>query len=235
VPVIGLVPFGDFAVADRYTYIPSIGVMLACAAALEKLLSSLPRVRWLTAGAVALACLAVLSGDIPRWHDSISLYNAALEIGPHYVTYNNRGAALWKAGKPEPALKDFEAAIQLNPKFAAPYNNRASILSEAGRYDEAMRELEKAIEQDRNFASAYNNRGNIYAHLGQPARAIEDYDRCVKLRPNHAMQYNNRAAAYYDLRRFAEANADLEMCRRLGGEPHPGLVRVVSEAMHSTH
>lgn len=230
VPVIGFVPFSDFAVADRYSYIPSVGLTLACAVAAENLFRRFVRARWLAAGAIGFACVMATTLDLPRWRDSLSLYNDALQIGPHYVAYNNRGTALTKAGQLEAALKDFERAIQLRPTFAEAYNNRGSILSDLGRYEEAMHSFAKAIETDPNLASAYDNRGNVYTRTGKPEEGIRDYNHCLKLRPKFALCYNNRAAAYFQMRRFAEAAADIETCRNLGGQPHPGLVQALADA-----
>jgi protein O-mannosyl-transferase len=230
VPVIGFVPFGDFNVADRYSYIPSIGLLLASVGAVENLLGRFQVARWLGSGAIALACGVATVMDLPRWHDSITLYNAALRVGPHYVAYNNRGTALFRAGQLEPALKDFDRAVRLKPVFAQARNNRGAVLSDLGRYEEAIREFNKAIEQDPSFAAAYDNRGNAYLRLGKGEEALREYDHSIKLQPTVAVYYNNRAAAYFELRRYTEATADIERCRHLGGEPHSGLVQALAEA-----
>jgi tetratricopeptide (TPR) repeat protein len=104
-------------------------------------------------------------------------------------------------------------------------------MSDLGRFDEAMRSFEKAVECDPGYASAYENRGNTYVRQGQAERALPEFDRAMKLKPGAMTVYNNRAAAYFQLRRFPEAAADLETCRQLGGQPHPGLVKALAEAM----
>jgi len=230
VPVVGFLPFGDFRVADRYSYIPSIGLTLALAVALEQLFPQFLRARWLGAGAVALACGLATALNLPKWQNSITLYDAALQVGPHYVAYNNRGAALFKEGRMEAALSDFGMAIRLKPTFAEAHNNRGNILSDAGHYEEAKQEFDKAIEQDPNLASAYDNRGNVYLRMGNAEAALREYAHCMKLHPENGLYYNNRAAAYFHLQRFSDAAADIETCRRLKGEPHPGLVQALAEA-----
>lgn len=232
VPVVGFVSFGDFVVADRYTYLPSVGLAWALVASAEHLAGRYAFGRWIATAIVAIACAGATTVTLPRWRDSLSLYDAALRIGPHYVTYNNRGVALLQAGQTQAALADYESAIRLNPKFTRAHNNRGSVLSDLGRYDEAIRDFDTAIEQDPYYADAYGNRGNALARKGEPERALTDYARSLKIDPTKPGCYNNRAAAYFQLKRYPEAFADLETCRRLGGQPHPGLVQALSEAMN---
>jgi tetratricopeptide (TPR) repeat protein len=234
VPVAGFVSFGDFFVADRYTYIASIGITWSLVAGIEGVAPRFLRGRWLTTTVIAIACAAATTADLPRWRDSLSLFNAALRIGPHYVSYNNRGVALLKAGQTEAALADYNSAIKLNDHFTRAYNNRGSVLSDLGRYDEAIGDLSKAIEYDPGFADAYDNRGNALARKGEPKNALADYDRCIKLQPNKPGCYNNRAAAYFQLKRLSEALADVNSCQSLGGQPHPGLVQALAQAVQQT-
>jgi tetratricopeptide (TPR) repeat protein len=231
IPVVGFVPFGDFIVADRYTYIPSIGVTWALVAATEYAAGRYTIGRWLGTAVVGIACFCATLTDLPRWRNSLSLYDSALKIGPHYVTYSNRGVALLRAGNAQGAIDDFSSAISLNTNFSRAYNNRGSVLSDFGKYDEALQDLDKAIEHDPSFADAYDNRGNTRARKGEPQKALADYDRSLKLKPTKALTYNNRASAYFQLRRFSEAMADIELCRRNGGQPHPGLVQALTSAL----
>jgi Tfp pilus assembly protein PilF len=231
VPVVGFVSFGDFVVADRYTYLPSVGIAWALVAWADHALRRYVSGRWIATAIVALACAGATAANLPRWRDSLSLYDAALRIGPHYVTYNNRGAALLKAGETQAALADFESAIRLNPNYSWAYNNRGSVLSDLGHYEEAISDFEKAIELNPYCADAYDNRGNALARKGEPEKALTAYARSLELDPNSSLCYNNRASAYFQLKRFPEAIADIESCRRLGGQPHPGLVQALAEAM----
>ena len=230
VPVVGFVPFGDFVVADRYAYLASIGLSWAVLAWVERLTGRTVFGRWFASAALVIACFSITRADLPRWQDSLSLYDAALKIGPHYVAYSNRGVALLEKGEINAALADFNAAIQLNPAFARAYNNRGSILSDQGRFDEAMHDFDAALTNDPFFADAYDNRANVFARTGQAEKSLIDYTRGIKLDPGNSLYYNNRAAAYFQLRRLSEAQADLDRCQQLGGQPHPGLVHALAEA-----
>src|SRR5579883_3517913 len=82
VPVVGFVAFGDFAVADRYTYIAGIGIVWAIAAWAERAALRFVSARWAATFAVAIVCLAMTVRDMPRWRNSLALYNSALAVGP---------------------------------------------------------------------------------------------------------------------------------------------------------
>lgn len=231
VPVIGFVTFGHFSVVDRYAYIPSIGLTLAVVVGVEQVTRRFALGRWLVSAAVVALCAVATRADLPRWRNTFTLYDAALRVGPHRITYNNRGTAFLKKGDRQQALKDFDAAIVLKPDYANALSNRGSVRSDLGDYTAALKDCIAAIRCDPNLADAWNNRGNVYSRLGELGRALEDYNQAIKLTPGKALYYNNRAAAYFSLKQYAQALADIRECERRGGQPHPGLVQALGEAM----
>ena len=236
VPVIGFVTFGHFFVADRYTYIPSVGLTLALAVALERWAGrfAAPAKIMAAVTAVVLAgCAVATHFDLPRWQNSLALYDAALQVGPHRTAYNNRGTTLLWLGQPARALADFSAAIRLQPDYAGALNNRASAWMELGNLDAALADCSAALRTNPNFADAFNNRGNAHSRRGESAQAVADFDRAIALNPAAPLYFNNRAAAFFDQKQFARAQADLAQCRRLGGQPHPGLVQAVAAALRT--
>src|SRR5262249_40868894 len=160
---------------------------------------------WLATAGLVVACVCLTLADLPRWKDSLSLFDAALKKGPHYVAYTSRGIAFLDTGNAEAALADFNSALKMNPSFSYAYNNRGSILSDQGRYDEAMGDFDAAITNNPYLADAYDNRANALARKGEPEKALTDYGRALGLDPVNASYYNNRAAAYFQLKRLPEA------------------------------
>jgi protein O-mannosyl-transferase len=231
VPVIGFVTFGHFFVGDRYAYIPSIGLTLAVAVTLEEITRRFQRGRWLFAMAILALCAFGTSSDLPRWRNSFAIYDAALRVGPHHVAYNNRGTAFLEAGDKENAMSDFNSSLQMRPGYALALNNRGSLWIDLGNNAQAIKDCTKALETNPALASAWNNRGNARNHAGDFAAAMDDYNQAIRLKPDKALYYNNRAANYFSLKRYAEAKADLERCSQLGGEPNPGLVQALRDAM----
>jgi protein O-mannosyl-transferase len=231
VPVIGFVTFGHFYVGDRYTYIPSIGLIFAVVMGLGHWLRRFPLAHGTLAVTLIVLCALATRADLLRWQNTFTLYDAALEVGPHHVTYNNRGTAYRATGDRRHALADFNAAIRSKPDYAAAHVNRAAVWIDLGKYAEAVADCTRAVELDPQNANAYNNRGNAFSSRGDLDRAIADYSAAIKLNPGRALYYNNRAAARFRLQQPVLAKADLDRCVQLGGQPHPGLIHDLNEAL----
>jgi protein O-mannosyl-transferase len=231
VPVIGFLPFSHFTVADRYSYLPSVGLLLACAVAGERLLKNRPRTQWAITAALTGLCLVTTASSLPRWHDSIALFDAALKVGPHPISYQNRGVALSEAGQQEAALLDFDAALRLNPAHAETRINRAKSLARLNRYEEAVQECEKAVALKPKQALACFELGSIHLQADKFAEAIREFTRGLALQPDNALGHHNRAVAHFRLQHFAEAARDLEKCQQLGLTPHPELWQAVAQAI----
>ncbi len=109
--------------------------------------------------------------------------------------YSDRGVALWRLGRSDEALKDFNRSIELSNASAATYNNRANVLIDLGKYDQAIADLDRAISLAPAYGAAYNNRGNANFQLGRNQEAVADYKRAIELMPTNAVPYNGRAEA----------------------------------------
>jgi tetratricopeptide (TPR) repeat protein len=166
VPVIGIVQIGTQAMADRYTYIPLIGLFIIVAWGVPDLLK-----KWnyrkeilLTLSALSILCLSIITWtQVGYWQNNIILYDHALK-----VTDNN-----WKF-----------------------YSNRGIAYRDLGNYGQAIDDYSMAIEIYPGYAEAYYNRGNAYRALGNYRQAIEDYGRAIEIKPDYADAYNNRAFVY---------------------------------------
>lgn len=214
VPVIGLVQIGGQAMADRYTYLPSIclAVMLAWGMPLlfprrdtrEKLLFP-----------SAIAVLLVLAGLTWRqcgyWKDSFSIFGHALAVTrnnplPHF----NLGHAYSQQGDNEKALYHYNKTILMNPGNHLPYNNRGKLYEDQGLYQQALEDYNMAVRLKPDYADVYNNRGNAYIKTGQYQQALRDYDEAIRLAPDNAEGYYNRGTAYGKvLRLYRESIEDL--------------------------
>ena len=219
-PVIGIVQVGEQAMADRYTYLPGLGPFLALgvlAAWAWNRAGSPTRGKYAVQGAgaaLAIILIAALSQgtvkQIGRWESSLVLWNYVIDTAPRGIplAYNNRGLALQEQGMHERAMKDFDAAIALDPAFSPAYNNRGKALRETGRIEEALENYSAAIALDPAFAAAYNNRGVAFMMTGRIEQAIADFDRAIRLQPSYGNAYTNRGKAYGALGRFERALAD---------------------------
>jgi len=181
VPVIGFVTFGFFYVGDRYTYIPSIGLAIVVVLGLERLLKRFPMAYCGVALALIASCILTLQADLPRWKDSYTLFNSALNVGPHYVAFNNRGEALLNQQEFLRAISDFDTAIRMDPDYADAYNNRGTAKVDLQRFQEALEDYNHSITLSSNTAVYYNNRAAAYYFLQQYSLAKQDIDTCRRL------------------------------------------------------
>jgi protein O-mannosyl-transferase len=212
VPVIGIVQVGGQAMADRYTYIPSIGLFIMAAWGIPEFFKKRRYGKEVLAAVSAscLLCLLVLTTiQAGYWRDSITLFDHALKVTEkNYFIHNNRGGIYDDSGNYGQAIADFDRAIEINPIFAPAYNNRGNALDCLGDHTRAIRDFDKAIEIKPEYAEAYSNRGIAYRAVGNYTRAIEDLDRAIAINPEYALAYNNRGVSYAALGNQARAVED---------------------------
>jgi protein O-mannosyl-transferase len=200
VPVIGIVQVGGHSMADRYTYIPLIGLFIIAAWGIPELLE-----RWrfrkealaASSAVIFLGLTAATWAQVGYWRNSITLYDHALEVtSNNQVIYNNRGAAYNDLGNLNQAISDFDKAIEIYPKYDKAYFNRGNALGQRGDFDKAISDFDRAIELNPRYAAAYFNRGNAQGEKGRYDKAISDFDRAIELNPNYAKAYSSRGIAY---------------------------------------
>jgi hypothetical protein len=207
IPVIGIVQVGGQAMADRYTYLPSLGPFLVIGSAVAWALIrlSLPGRSRLMAGLfgsilvfVFASLLYLTSRQIGIWQNDLVLWSYVVEKEPNRVpiAYNNRGLALKESGRFDEAIEDFEKTIALDPSRDAPYNNLGVLYLRAGLFEKSIAYLDKSIAIDPADAEAYDNRGVSYASAGQNERALEDFNKAIQLQKEDGAAYYNRGSLY---------------------------------------
>jgi len=211
-PVIGIIPVGQFAMADRYHYLPSIGIAIMLAWGIPSLIRpEVMRKKILfPAGITALIIMAVLTWQqCTYWQDSIGLWNHALRVTKNnYMAHSCLGKLLYKRGEIRESFYHFNEAIRLKPDYCVAYNDRGSVFSNMGRYQHALEDLNEAIRLQPYYDEPYFNRGVIYDKLGQYQRAIEDYSEAIRLKPDYADAYYNRGIVYDKLEQLQPAIED---------------------------
>ena len=203
-PVIRFVPFTFTIVADRYAYIPSMGLffIIACGflwiykrVTKNNLWIKLFLVLILIAMVGVLSCLTWKRCQV--WKDSFTLWSDTLKNYPNVAAaYNNLGIAHDAKGDHNQAISYFNKAIELNRNFAAAYNNLGIAYRAKGNYSRAIANFNKTVQLDPGYVAVYNNRGMAYFSQGNLDQAISDYNKAIRLNPNSAEIYNNRGNAY---------------------------------------
>ncbi len=228
-PVIGIIQVGSQAMADRYTYIPLIGLFVMAAWGIPELLKNwrYRKEALFASSALVLPCLAVVTwSQVGYWHSGISLYDHALKVTSHNdVIHCNRGIAYGQLSDQSQAISDFDRAIEINPKYATAYYNRGLAYGKLGNKGQAISDYNRAIDLNPNYADAYKNRGATYGMLGNYKQAIEDFDKAIKINPKYADAYKNRGVAYDKLGNSGQAIEDMKTAAKLDNEGAKNYLR----------
>ena len=185
VPVIGIVQLGTQAMADRYTYIPLIGLFIMVAWGVPDFLK-----KWkyrkeilLALSALSILCLSIITWtQVGYWQDSFTLLDHTLKVTDNnWHVYNGRGVAYGDLGNYRQAIDDFSRTIEIKPGFAEAYNNRGTAYSALGNYRQAIEDYGRAIEIKPGYAEAYFNRGNVYLNQGDNISGCRDAQKACEL------------------------------------------------------
>ncbi|MRR17061.1 MAG: tetratricopeptide repeat protein [Deltaproteobacteria bacterium] len=223
VPVIGLIQVGPSAIADRYTYIPIIGLFIMLAWGIPDKVSRLPQAKtFLGIGAILLiAVFSFLSwqrcqlwGDnFLLWDDVLKKYdlsgiNRTKENQRNAFAYNFRGMGHAEHGRYRQAIDDYNTALKISGNFGDALNNRANAYAATGQNDLALADYAKLISINPKYADAYFNRGNLYLSLGAFDKAVYDFTEALKIDSTMADAFNNRGVAYRMQGQYEKAFAD---------------------------
>jgi Flp pilus assembly protein TadD len=219
VPVIGIVQVGAQARADRYTYLPQIGlyVWLTWAAA-EGCAGR--RYRRVVLGGLATGILAALMfcarAQTPYWRNSETLWTQTLACtSDNAIGHNNFGNALLKAGHEDEAIAHFQTALEINPDFAEAHNNLGNFLFQKGNVDEAIVRYQRALEINPDYAVAHYNLGNALIKKGSLDEAIAHLQKALQINPDYAEAHNNLGYALIQKRIVDEAIAHFQMALQI--------------------
>jgi protein O-mannosyl-transferase len=225
VPVIGLVQAGQQSMADRYTYVPLIGVFVAISWGLGDIASYSHglRIAVSTSAAASLAALFILTRiQVGAWADTTTLFTHALaSTKDNWMAHNNLGGVDSEQGRTREAIAQFEEALKIRPAFAEGHYNLALALDRSGRSPEAFDQYREALRLDPGYADAHYNFGNALLRAGRADDAIAELEQAARLRPGDANTRNNLAIALERSGRRDEAQAQFREAARLKAEGGP--------------
>ncbi len=235
VPVIGLVQVGEQAHADRYTYLPHIGLFLLAVWLVTDVTVRQHRSQVAVAAAFATLIIVVLAWaafiQTSHWRNSKTLWTHALAVtSDNDVAHNNLGYLCADRGELDKALSHFEAAARIRSgKRDAHYDvgsafvqmNVGDALARKGQSDEAMVHYEEAIRLQPYYSNAYYNRGNVLFAKGRIDEAIADWEKTLQIEPNDADAHTGLGNALLRKGSLQEAIAHYEKALALAPEdPH---------------
>jgi Tfp pilus assembly protein PilF len=219
VPFIGLVQAGAQAMADRFMYVPAIGIIVAMIWGLHGLAKGgryQPNGLSVAGGAAIVLCLALTRQQLGHWQDSETLFRHELEVAENNdLAHYNLGLALGMKGQVDEAISQYQEAIRLKPDNAAAHYNLGIDLYKKGQIDEAIRQYQETIRLKPDYALAHNNLGNAFLRKGQTAEAINQYQEAIRLKPDSADAHYNLGIAFVRKGQVDEAISQYQEAIRL--------------------
>jgi protein O-mannosyl-transferase len=213
VPVIGIVQVGSAAMADRYAYIPSIGIFLAVAFGLHELAgksSWLNKILPVGATGLLIAAVGLMEWQLHFWRDSETLFRHAIAVTQaNDQAHLDLGFALYQQGRDPAALAEYRETIRLAPGRYAVHFSIGSILGKLGRPAEALAEYREAIRFDPQVASWHCAAGGELMTLGRSDEALQEFAEAGQLKPDYARPHLETAKIFFQQRRDREAVAAL--------------------------
>ena len=207
-PVIGLSQAGEQAMADRFVYVPMIGLLLMAA----WVRVTLPVRAKAAAATVLVIALAVSAhAQAAHWQNSLALWEHAARVtDDNYIAYENMGQALREQGQLEAARARYEQALRLAPDNAPNlqavlFNDLGLVLTREGRRDEAASDFARAVALNPRFAEAHNNYGDALAAAGRFDEAIPHFQQAIAAKPDFTEAEVGLGGALLSLRQGAAA------------------------------
>ncbi len=205
IPVLGIVQAGGQAMADRYTYLPSLGPFLIAglmsAVVSEKAGRARKRGRVVSITAVLFILISLLFLTVRQigvWRTGMDLWNYVIQKEPDNAppAYYNRGQIFMNGGRFDKAIGDYSMAIRLNPAYQEAVYNRGLAFEKSGQPARAAEDYERAISLNPSNYQAFNNRGVLYAAAGSYDKAIDFFTRALIIKPEYPDAYFNRGITY---------------------------------------
>jgi len=232
VPVVGLVQVGEQAHADRYTYLPQIGLYIIITWTVGRLLLESTRFRRALVGGIAAIAIVSLGarafGQASYWKNSETLWNHALAVtGENDVAHNNLGFLFLRRGELDKAISEFQTALDIRSRNTQSHyslgtaliqSNLGNALSRKQLLDEAIDHLHEAIRLRPDYADAYFNLRSVLFQRGRIDQAIAQWQAALAIRPRDAEAHRNVADALRKQGKVKEAISEYEQALNIAPE-----------------
>ncbi len=208
-PVIGVVQVGNQAIADRYTYLPSIGFFIMVAWGIAELVG-----KWryrkivlgILAGIIPVILLICTRVQVRYWRDSLTLFGRAIAVTKNNcIMYNNYGHILCEQGRFDEALEKFNEALRIDPHHPLTHYNIGVAKLKQGKYGQAINSFTTALWNKPNWAIAYYYLGSAYGGQGKYELAIQNFNKAIALKPNHSDSFDGWGMALKQQGKIDEA------------------------------
>jgi len=220
VPTSGIIQSGEQSMADRYTYMPSIGIticMIWCLLYLFKHEGIHKKILFPSGIAVLILFASLSWQQCGYWKNSITVFSHSLQVTKdNYVAHSNLASALAEENKFNEAIDHYNEAIRIAPYHAGDFKNRGNVYTNMGQYKAALEDFNQAIRLQPDCVDAYYGRGTIYGVAGFYQQAVESLSEAIRLKPDHIYAYYNRGLAYFMLGQNKQGCSDFKQVCKLG-------------------
>jgi Flp pilus assembly protein TadD len=230
-PTMQIVGFSDVIAADKFAYLPSIGLLMLLTLFLGWICGT-NGVGRLTVRRVAVVIIVLVLASaeavatrryLVHWRDTLSLYKHMLTVTPNAaLAHNNYANALLEEGQLYLAISHYRKALQVKPNDAVAHYNMGNALRARGKLDEAISHFRKALQVEPNFTDAHNNLGSVLAMQGKFDEAVSHFRHVLRIEPNLVPAHYNLAKVLASQGNLDEAIKHLDEALRI----KPDSVRV---------
>jgi tetratricopeptide (TPR) repeat protein len=218
-PVIGLVQVGDQALADRYTYLPQIGVVLAITWTVADATAGIRRLqRFVAFSAVAATVTLAWCAwhQTGYWRNSESLWLQTLAVTKNNdLAHNNLGSTWWRSGRVDDAIREYQAALKITPESPLARNNLGSAFLKQGKATEAIQEFRRVLSHNPQSITGRFNLADALLKSGRATEAIDEYEKALVIEPDFAQGHLALGHALMRADRLDDAIAQFKIAVQL--------------------
>ena len=227
VPVIGLVQVGEQTMADRYTYIPLIGIFIAITWGIADYVKGNGALRQGASVAAAVVLAALFGGTRVQtgyWADSEALLGHALEVtSDNWLAHNNIGLVMYREGRTQDAIAHYTEALRIDPNYSDAHNNLGNALSAVGRVNEAIPHYNEALRVQPDAPNLLTNLGWALLRANRLSEAIPCFERALKINPGFADAHLCLGSAMDTAGRMPEALEQYQQVLRINPDSAQAL------------
>jgi len=236
VPVCGLVQVGEHALADRYTYLPLIGIFIIIAWGVPDLVANL-RYRkigsYILAGVLLVSMLIATRDQAAYWKNDLTLFGRSVDVTKNnHVMHNNYGNALAQRGLLDEAAEQYLKVLTIKPRYLKTLSNLGKIFQLQGKTDEAIIYFRRAFDISPKDIKILNNLGLALQKQGDFDDSIIYLNESLRIRPGQPDILDNLAFAYYNLGEFDKAIQAAERALKIAeSSGNNQLVRIIQQQL----
>lgn len=232
--VLQLLPVGNAIIADRYSYLPLVGIFIIPGFYFQRWIDknngklSFIMLLILLLSSAALVTLSYQQST--TWKNGATLWDHAIKISPSSRAYVNRGLLYKKSGNMEQAFNCYNRAIELGTKEPDAWVNRGNVYFSRKQYELAIQDYNQCLALSAINLKAYENRAASYATLGNVEMALADFSRALNLDSTSTSSFANRGMLYMSTARYVEAINDFNHFLKLKADPNGEIWSFSGEA-----